>query len=158
MIRKVPDQTIVHAAGDIYRFLATAEDTNGAYALLHAIIPPGGGPPFHVHSKEDERFDILKGTLRFRVGHDELDAEPGDSLFASRGTPHAFNNLTDQPAEMLIHFTPGGMEQMFLEFGRVVESLDALPEPMGEQQIRRITEVTSRFGIEVLGPPIGGAH
>jgi mannose-6-phosphate isomerase-like protein (cupin superfamily) len=158
MIRKVTDQTIIHAAGDTYRFLATADDTDGAYALWHATIPPGGGPPFHVHRNEDERFDILKGVLRFRVGDDVLDAEPGDSLLAKRGTPHAFANRTNQPAEMLIHITPGGMERMFREFGQVAESIDEQPEAMSQAQMNRITEVTARYGIEVLGPPIGGAH
>lgn len=156
MIRKVSDQTIIHAAGDIYRFLATAEDTDGAYALWHATIPPGGGPPLHVHHNEDERFDILTGHLRFRVNEKELQAGPGDSLIANREVPHAFFNDTDEPATMLIHVTPGGMEKMFHEFGKVVVSPDAVPEPVTQDHIDQIIEVTKRYGIEVLGPPIGG--
>lgn len=156
MIRKITDQTIIHAAGDIYRFLATAQDTDGAYALWHATIPPGGGPPFHVHLNEDERFDILKGVVRFRVGDETIDAQPGDSLLARRGTPHAFANRTNQPAELLIHITPGGMERMFHEFGKVVDSVDEVPAPVTQAHIDQIIEVTKRYGIEVLGPPIGG--
>lgn len=34
--------------GDVYRFLATAEDTNGKYATWEAIVPPGGGPQPHI--------------------------------------------------------------------------------------------------------------
>lgn len=158
MIRKVSDQVIIHAAGDIYRFLTTAEDTNGAYALWHATIPPGGGPPLHVHHNEDERFDILTGRLRFRVGDNDLEAGPGDSLLARRDVPHAFYNETDEPATMLIHVTPGGMEQMFHEFGKVVVSPDAIPEPVTPEHIEKISQVTKRYGIEVLGPPIGGVH
>ena len=30
--------------GDVYRFLATGDDTNGKYALGEAIVPPGSGP------------------------------------------------------------------------------------------------------------------
>lgn len=44
----------VAVVGDVYRFLATGEDTDGKYALLEAIVPPGGSPPPHVHSREDE--------------------------------------------------------------------------------------------------------
>ena len=40
----------VAVVGDVYRFLATGEDTNGKYAWWEAIVPPGGGPPPHVHS------------------------------------------------------------------------------------------------------------
>lgn len=35
----------IAVVGDVYRFLATGEETNGQYALLEAIGPPGGGPP-----------------------------------------------------------------------------------------------------------------
>ncbi len=40
--------------GDVYRFLATGEDTGGKYAMWEAIVPPGGGPPPHIHSREEE--------------------------------------------------------------------------------------------------------
>ena len=156
-LRKINQQTIIHAAGDIYRFLATAEDTHGAYALWHATVPPGGGPPLHVHLNEDERFDILSGIVRFRIGDDEVDAQPGDSIFAKRGTPHAFANLTQEPVVMLIHVTPGGMEKMFHEFGTLVDDPEAVPESLDKEQIQRIIEVASNYGIEILGPPIGGA-
>ena len=42
----------VAGVGDVYRFLATGEDTNGQDALLEALVPPGGGPPPHVHSRK----------------------------------------------------------------------------------------------------------
>src|SRR5262249_9800385 len=31
--------------GDLYAVLASGEDTDGAFALLHAVVPLGGGPP-----------------------------------------------------------------------------------------------------------------
>lgn len=154
-LRRINQQSIIHAAGDIYRFLATAEDTGGAYALWHATVPPGGGPPLHVHHNEDERFDILSGQLRFRVDGQDIDAGPGDSVLARRGVPHAFANLTDQAVQALIHVTPGGMEKMFHEFGKVVHSIDDIPDPVTPEQVKRITEVATGYGIEILGPPIG---
>ena len=54
--------------GDVYRFLATGEDTNGKYALFEALVPPGGGPPPHVHSREEEGFYVLEGEITFSVG------------------------------------------------------------------------------------------
>src|SRR5712692_8932007 len=56
----------VAVVGDVYRFLATGDDTNGKYALWEAIVPPGGGPPPHVHSREEEGFYILEGEITFR--------------------------------------------------------------------------------------------
>src|SRR5678816_4844138 len=53
----------IAVVGDVYRFLATGEDTNGQYALWEALVPPGGGPPPHVHSREEEGFYVLEGEI-----------------------------------------------------------------------------------------------
>src|ERR1700690_4447843 len=78
--------------GDLYRFLATGEDTNAKYALWEAIVPPGGGPPPHVHSREEEGFYILEGEITFHVGDKRIVVTAG--MFANMpvGTPHSFTN------------------------------------------------------------------
>src|ERR671934_266177 len=43
-IRKPAEGRTIAVVGDVYRFLATGEDTNGKYALWEAVVPPGGGP------------------------------------------------------------------------------------------------------------------
>ena len=40
--------------GDLYSLLATGKETNNALFQFEAIVPKGGGPPPHVHSREDE--------------------------------------------------------------------------------------------------------
>jgi hypothetical protein len=42
--------------GDVYRFLVTGAETGGAYFAMEAFVAPGGGPPPHRHSREDETF------------------------------------------------------------------------------------------------------
>ena len=54
VLRPEDDATVVHGAGDVYRMLATDSDTNGSYALIDAIVPPGGGPPPHIQTREEE--------------------------------------------------------------------------------------------------------
>jgi len=66
-IRKSAESRTIAVVGDVYRFLATGEDTNGKYALWEAIVPPGGGPPPHVHSREEEGFYVLEGEITFTV-------------------------------------------------------------------------------------------
>ena len=61
VIRKPREGRTIAVVGDVYRFLATSEDTNGQYALWEAIVTPGGGPPPHVHSREEEGFYVLEG-------------------------------------------------------------------------------------------------
>ena len=46
-IRKPSEGRRIGVVGDVYRFLATGEDTDGKYATFEAIVPPGSGPPPH---------------------------------------------------------------------------------------------------------------
>ena len=82
----------IAVVGDVYRFLATGEDTNGKYAMWEAIVPPGGGPPPHVHSREEEGFYILEGEITFTMNGERVVATAG--MFANMpvGTPHSFRN------------------------------------------------------------------
>src|SRR5262249_26269182 len=107
----------VAVVGDVYRFLATGEDTNGQYALFEAIVGPGGGPPPHVHSREEGGFYVLEGEITFFIGDQRLVASTG--MFANMpvGTPHSFKNDSNKPAKMLISVAPAGLEQMFFEVG-----------------------------------------
>ncbi len=86
----------IAVVGDVYRFLVTGEDTNGKYALWEAIVPPGGGPPPHVHSREEEGFYILEGEITFTINGERLVATAG--MFANMpvGTPHSFKNESDR--------------------------------------------------------------
>ncbi len=64
--RPVEGRTI-GVVGDVYRFLVTGAETNGQYAMWEALVPPGGGPPPHLHSREEESFYILEGEIRFQL-------------------------------------------------------------------------------------------
>src|ERR1700686_3321717 len=98
IIRTPTEGRTMAVVGDVYRFLATGEDTNGKYALWEAIVPPGGGPPPHVHSWEEEGFYVLEGEITFLVGDKRLVAGPGVFANMPVGTLHAFKNESGQPA------------------------------------------------------------
>src|SRR3954454_2610781 len=97
-LRKPAEGRTVAVVGDVYRFLATGEDTNGKYALWEAIVPPGGGPPPHTHSREEEGFYVLEGEITFQVGDQRLVASAGTFANLPVGTRHSFKNGADRPA------------------------------------------------------------
>jgi quercetin dioxygenase-like cupin family protein len=109
-LRTPAEGRTVAVVGDVYRFLATGDDANSKYAMWEAIVPPGGGPPPHVHSREEEAFYILEGEITFQVGEKRIVATAG--MFANMpvGTPHSFKNESSRPAKMLISVASAGLE------------------------------------------------
>src|ERR1700675_1568463 len=77
VIRTPGEGRTIAVVGDVYRFLATGEDTNGKYALWEALVPPGGGPPPHVHSREEEGFYVLEGEITFTMNDERVVATAG---------------------------------------------------------------------------------
>ena len=124
----------VAVVGDVYRFLATGEETGGRYALWEAVVPPGGGPPPHVHSREEEGFYILEGEITFTVNGERVVARAGTFANMPVGTPHSFKNEGNEPAKILIWVAPAGLERMLFEVGRPVpEGTQAAPPPRGRR-------------------------
>ena len=87
VVRKPAQGRTIAVVGDVYRFLATGEDTNGKYALWEAIVPPGGGPPPHVHSREEEGFYVLEGEITFTSTASGSWRRPGRSPTCRSGRP-----------------------------------------------------------------------
>ena len=86
---------------------ATAEQTDGRYALVEILAPGGYGSVLHVHHQEDEGFWILEGELTFYVGDQTIMARPGSFLFGPKDVPHAFT-VDSGPARLLFVLSPAG--------------------------------------------------
>lgn len=144
----------IAAVGDLYNFLATSEHTSGRYAIWHATIHPGGGPPPHVHTREHEAFYILRGNLSAFDQGERVVVGPGSLIILPKDSLHWFKNETDEPVEMLILISPGGTEEMFRQFGAPWPSTERPPLPTPEE-IARLIAVAPNFGIELHLP---GGH
>ena len=152
ILKTLTEGRTIAVVGDVYRFLATGEDTNGQYAQWEAIVPPGGGPPPHVHSREEEGFYILDGEITFQIGDERVVATAG--MFANMpvGTPHSFKNESNRPAKMLISVAPAGLEQMFFEVGVPVAQGATIASPPTKEEIEKLLEIAPRYGIEIRLP------
>jgi len=145
--------TAYSAVGDVYRILATAEQTGGVYALSEARVLPGGGPPPHIHHREDEAFFVLEGEITFMLGGTKVVAKPGAFIQGPRGIPHAFKNESAAPARMLILVAPPGFEKFLAEFAQPVASFEAPPMPVTPADIQKLLTVAPKYGIEILSQP-----
>jgi quercetin dioxygenase-like cupin family protein len=152
VIRTPGEGRTIAVVGDVYRFLATGEDTNGKYALWEAIVPPGGGPPPHVHSQEEEGFYVLEGEIMFTVNGERVVAGPGVFANMPVGTPHSFKNESGKTARLLISVAPAGLEKMFFEFGVPLPEGSTTALPPTKEEIEKLLAVAPKYGIEIKLP------
>lgn len=151
-LRTPTEGRTIAVVGDVDRFLATGEDTNGKYAMWEAIVPPGGGPPPHVHSREEEGFYVLEGEITFTIDDKRLVATAG--MFANMpvGTPHSFKNESGKPAKMLISVAPAGLEKMFFEVGVPLPEGATTALPRNREDVEKLMAVAPKYGIKLLLP------
>jgi quercetin dioxygenase-like cupin family protein len=137
--------------GDLYTILASGDDTNRAYALIEATVPPGGGPPSHVHRREDEAFYVLEGELAFQADGRDIAATAGAWVTLPKGSRHTFRNSGAKAARMLIVVTPSGLEKFFAEVGQ--EATDRTTAPIvTPADIERLLAVAPKYGLEIQPP------
>jgi quercetin dioxygenase-like cupin family protein len=156
-----PDAQLLHRAarsgpafwgpGDLYRFLVTGAESGGAYFAMEAFVPPGGGPPPHIHRNEDETFYVVEGQCDFLLGQETVTGGVGDFINVPRGTVHRFHNAGTTPARLILTFTPAGIERFF------EETLERALEP-GHVVLDNIDDVAARYvaaapryGLEFVG-------
>ncbi len=136
--------------GDLYRFLAVSDDTGGRFAVFHATVGPGGGPPFHIHSREDEAFFVLDGTVSFDSEDASIELGPGGFVHLPIGTKHRFANAMQEPAEVLIIVSPAGFEKYFELAGQPWHDATQRPGPPDQAEIDRLIASAPQFGLEVI--------
>src|SRR5436853_4009782 len=152
VIRNAGAGRTVAVVGDVYRFLATGDDTDGKYALWEAIVPPGGGPPPHVHSREEEGFYILEGEITLTINGERVVATAGTFTNIPVGTPHSFRNDGMRPAKMLISVAPAGLEKMFFEVGVPLGEGATTALPPTKDEIEKLLATGPKYGIEIKLP------
>lgn len=152
-ILRTPDKgRTIAVVGDVYRFLATGDETDGKYAIWEAIVPPGGGPPPHVHSREEEGFYILDGEITFQVGDERHVAHAGMFVNMPIGVTHSFKNESHQTARMLIQVAPAGLEQMFFEVGQSLPEGSTAGSPPTHEEIEKLVAAAPRYGVDIRLP------
>jgi len=96
-------------------FRETAKDTGGELLRLDFFVAPGGflGNE-HLHPKQEERIEVLSGTLCCRVGGHERSVGMGEAIAIPPGTPHTLRNESAEEAHALVEYRPAlRMEILF---------------------------------------------
>ena len=138
--------------GDLYTFLATGEETDNAYFQFEAIVPPGGGPPPHIHRGEDEIFYLAEGSLEMQLGDKSVIVNTGDFVNVPRGTAHSFRNIGTKTAKLVVTFVPAGMEKYFEAVFPVATDRTATPPPVTPALIEKMKAEAAAHRVEFIPP------
>lgn len=107
-------------SGNRTHYLATHTFTGGEFGLYRVDMGPRSpGPSTHFHRSISESFFILSGEVRLYDGDRWVTGRQGDFLYVPVGGLHAFRNESDDPASMLMLFSPGAPREEYFE--RVAE-------------------------------------
>jgi quercetin dioxygenase-like cupin family protein len=102
-------------SGERFVFHQTTDDTGGELLAFELVLDPHGQVPGgHVHPVQEERFEVVSGTMRFRKGLKTVVATAGDVVVVPPGTYHRFTNGGDGPAVVRVQVTPAlRMEELY---------------------------------------------
>lgn len=127
-------------------FKVTGEDTGGAFDYFVVEVAPHGGPPLHVHHNQEETIHVLTGRYKVRIGDETFHLDKGGFAYLPSGVPHAFLNLTDEPGEIVVVYTPGGGHRFYEELGPLTRN--------GSPDRATVAAVFEKHGMTLLGPPL----
>jgi quercetin dioxygenase-like cupin family protein len=102
-------------SGEQITFRKTAADTDGELLAIDLELSPDGHVPgTHAHPAQEERFEVVKGTMKFRKGLRVITAGAGDTVVVPAGTVHRFENGGNTPAHVRVEVRPAlRMEELF---------------------------------------------
>jgi len=107
--------------GERIVFRQTSRETNGEAVVIETYVQPDGFvAAAHVHPSQEERFEVLRGAVGFRVGRKKVVAGPGQRLTVPAGTAHRFWNAGDEVAHFVCEIRPA------LQFESLIETMFAL--------------------------------
>ena len=74
--------------------------------VVLGVIEKGRGALPHSHPGIEQVCYLLEGRARAEVGGETCDMQPGDCCFFPPDIPHAFTSIGDQPAKVLVIYSP----------------------------------------------------
>jgi quercetin dioxygenase-like cupin family protein len=146
-------QTIENpVSGERITFLQTAADTAGERLEFGLELAADGHVPgAHVHPEQEERFHVLEGEMKFRLGMRQIVAGPGETVVVPAGRVHRFANNGDEPARCRVEVVPALDMENLLET-TVELALEGNVTRKGMPRPLHLALFVSRFRREVRAP------
>lgn len=142
------------AMGSLFERLVRASDTGGQLGVSVVTQPSGAASPLHVHTREAEAWFVLDGEMTYVAGPETVRMVAGDFIYLPRNVPHAFRVTGGRPARFLALSLPGQLLDLYDEVGAPALERRLPDGGAPAREIARWGEISARYGIRVMGPPI----
>lgn len=113
-----PTGRVIHnpVSGERIVIRRSGIDTGGALLCFDLYLPVGAHVPAgHTHPAQEERFTVVSGRMRFRLGRRRFTANPGDTVVIPPGAAHWFGNAGARVAHAQVEARPAlRLEEFFV--------------------------------------------
>jgi quercetin dioxygenase-like cupin family protein len=122
-----------------------ASDNNIFVAEVAGL--PGGEPPRHVHTLEDEVVTVKEGNITYFIGDDIIFAKPGDTVILPKNIPHHFV-ITSERMKVILVATSASFGDFFCSMSIPYNGKDIpVAQRPSKEKIKEIVALTESFGI-----------
>ena len=145
------DNPVTH---DRVIFRVTAQDTNGALLAFDDFLLAGYiSPPEHVHPRQQERFEVISGSLGVRIDGRELVLRAGESVAVPPGTAHTIWNAGEGETHLQVEFQPALQTEAFFKTMFAL-ARNGKTDRQGKPGILQFAVGVSAYGMYPTRPPI----
>jgi mannose-6-phosphate isomerase-like protein (cupin superfamily) len=128
--------------------LTTAAETEGRHDFTDTVQPAGARTPLHLHTRYDERFWVVSGSLTVWSGPDTVTLRSGDYYAVPMRVPHAIESGPEGARALQIS-SPAGFAELIARSGTPAQ----IATPDTEFDADLFTAVSAELGDVILGPP-----
>jgi quercetin dioxygenase-like cupin family protein len=146
------DEIVNPVTGERIVFRRTTAETAGELLELDDFWSrPDHRVAEHVHPEMEERWQVIAGTVCFRIDGAEQTAGPGDVVIAAAGVPHMGWNVGDGPTHLRIQMRPALRWEDFVR-RLFAAARDGRTDEQGTPEPALLVELLGDFRREIAPP------
>jgi quercetin dioxygenase-like cupin family protein len=130
-----------------FLFKVRSSETEGAYTMMEAIVPPESGSGLHRHWSYDEAAQVLEGTFECYVDGAQRLLTAGQSVYWPRGALHKFRSVGPQTGRILFICSPG---RGFEEFAHRISQPELETGTASSGPAMPFRSIAADYGIEFV--------
>ncbi|HUF53497.1 MAG TPA: cupin domain-containing protein [Dehalococcoidia bacterium] len=103
-------------SGERVSFQLVSAETDGALLRWEHALRPGARVPYdHIHSVQEERFEVVAGEATVRIGNETKVFQAGDTFVIPAGIAHGLANHGEDELRVLTELRPAMNTELYFE-------------------------------------------